>query len=86
MQEAGVIVNDATRINVDKPDDTDHCIIFPDDNLKIPLCLHGFFSYFHHFSPKLNEIDNLEVVFLTPDSAHWNQNSFHFDENEESFF
>ena len=83
IREAGVVVNKNDIIQVDKPDDTEHFIIFPDDNLKISLHLHGVFSYFHHRSPTLNEIDNLEVVFLTPDFAHWNPNSSHFADNEK---
>ena len=85
MREAGIIVNDTAKIHIHQPGEKDHAIIFPDDSLKIPLKLHGIFSYFDHRSPNLNEIDHLEVLFLTPDSSKWNPNSSHFAENEESY-
>ena len=85
MREAGLIVNETAKIHVDHPDESHHSIYCPTDSLRIPLCLHGIFSFFNHRTPLLSEINNLDVIFLTPDASHWNPNSDHFAKNEDSF-
>ena len=85
MREAGITVNETAKIHVDKPDESHHSLYFPNDSLRIPLSLHGIFSYFNHRKPHLPEIDNLDVIFLTPDAAQWNPNSDHFSKNENSY-
>ena len=45
MREAGVTVNDTAKIHFNKPDNDHHCLIFPNEFLRIPLSLHGVFSF-----------------------------------------
>lgn len=47
MREAGLQVNVTPKIHVNDPNEHHHAIVFPDDNLAIPLCLNGTFSFFH---------------------------------------
>ena len=44
MQEAGIRVNDTPKIQVHDPTEEDHSLIFPSDNVRIPLSLWGVFS------------------------------------------
>ena len=45
MREAGINVNDTSKIHVKNPGKSDHSIDFPETNFRIPLSLHGTFSY-----------------------------------------
>ena len=56
MREAGVVVNDVPKIHCDPPRNDDHCIIFKDANLRIPLKLDGVFSYFESTTPTQQEL------------------------------
>ena len=51
LREAGIEVNDALKIQVDNPTEKDHSIYFKNGNLRIPLNLHGIFSYFRTKRP-----------------------------------
>ena len=67
MREAGVIVKDTPKIHIDMPTKEDHFIYFKDEDLRIPLSLHGIFSYFPSRSPTTKDISNgVEVLHLTP--------------------
>ena len=85
LREAGLRVNDCAKQHAHPHATNDHhSIFFPDEELRIHLKLNGIFSYFHHRAPHLEEIDNLKVLFLTPDSASWDPHSTHFEERESS--
>ena len=84
MREAGVKVNDVPKIYISDPDNDDHSIVFPDEGVRIPLKLDGIFSYFNTRKPSLEEIDNCDKIFITPDGDIWNPYSKHFSENEDS--
>ena len=84
MREAGLQVNETPKIHVPDATSSDHAIIFPDDDLKIPLLLKGTFSYFETRKPDLNEINNSDPIYITPDSDNWDPYSEHFSQNEAS--
>ena len=46
MREKGIIVNECAKIHCGDPTREDHAIIFKGYDLRIPLQLHGIFSYF----------------------------------------
>ena len=50
LREAGIQINDVPKIHVTSPSEEHHAIIFQETNFRIPLTLHGKFSYF----PMLN--------------------------------
>ena len=84
LREANIQVNDCAKIHATKATEQHHSILFTADNLRIPLRLQGTFSYFHHRLPLLEEIDTLQVLFLTPDSASWDPHSVHYSLDEDS--
>lgn len=83
--EEGIHVNECPKIHSENPPVEDHSIYFKDKDLKIPLKLKGVFSYFNHQVPRYEEIDMLEVIFLTPDSTSWDPHSDHYANEEEAF-
>ena len=86
LREAGVIVNECAKMHaIPHATEEHHSIFFPEENLRIPLSLHGIFSYFPHRAPHLEEIEDLQVLFLTPDSSTWDPHSPHFNEQESQF-
>lgn len=64
MREAGLIVNDVPKIHFQDSQSTDHAIIFPDDDLRIPLLLSGTFSYFKSCKPIGEDIDDCDPLFF----------------------
>ena len=84
MRHGGVTVNDKAKIHCVDPSEQDHCIIFPECELKIPLQLFGIFSYFHSRLPTVTELHECDKVFITPDSNDWNPNCLSFENNERS--
>jgi len=72
MRAGGVIVNDTPKINCVEPTVDDHCISFPNHDLKIPMQLWGIFSYFHSRIPTAEEIEGCDKTFITPYSTAWN--------------
>ena len=82
LREANLKVNECPKIHADCPTVEHHSIYFPEADLRIPLKLNGTFSFFHHRVPTYEEVDNLDVLFLTPDSSSWNPHSTHYAEEE----
>ena len=71
MREAGIKVNDTPKIHVENPGLSDHSIESPEINLRIPLSLHGIFSYLPTTKPTPQMLEDCEDVYvLTP--SRWN--------------
>ena len=85
MQEGGLIVNDRAKIHSSDPSEDDHCILFPNHDLRIPLKLNGIFSFFSTRKPLPTELDLCDKIFITPDLADWNPYCESFEKNESSF-
>ena len=43
LRQRGITVNDTAKIHCSDPSTDDHCIIFPENELRIPLKLNGIF-------------------------------------------
>ena len=84
MRAGNVIVNDIPKIQVHHPTKDDHCILFEDSDLRIPLQLIGTFSYFHTRAPTMEELHRCDKVFITPDAEDWNPHCTSFSRNEAS--
>ena len=83
MREAGIQVNDTPKIHCTDPTVEDHSIYFERHDLRIPLSLHGIFSYFDTYLPTSEEVETIErVIQLTPD--RWNPHSDVYSQNEAS--
>ena len=84
MRAGGVTVNDVPKIHCPDPSTDDHCLIFKDSDLRIPLQLTGVFSYFHSRMPHTDELHNCNKLFITPDASDWNPHCSSFAKNERA--
>ena len=84
MRAGGVIVNKKPKVQCIYPGVNDYCILFPDADVKIHLQLHGIFSCFDTRIPLIDELDNCNKMFISPDSRDWNPNCTSFAENEKA--
>ena len=85
IREAGININEVPRIHVTSPTEEHHAITFQETNfrIRIPLSLHGTFSYFPTSKPSIQELEEPEDVYvLTP--TIWNLHSDANVINEES--
>jgi hypothetical protein len=84
MREAGLIVNDVPKIQVNNPTEDHHSIVFPEGEFRIPLSLWGVFSYFPSSAPTRAQMEECENVYrLTPD-GEWNPNTNVYSMNKEN--
>jgi hypothetical protein len=82
-REAGVIVKDTPKIQLDYPSEEDHAITFPETGFRIPLSLWGVSSYFPTTKPPKDDlIEPDEVYMLTP--TRWNPHTDAYAKNEEA--
>ena len=85
LREAGININEVPKIHVTSPTEEHHAITFQETNFRIPLSLHGTFSYFPTIKPSIQELEEPEDVYvLTP--TIWNPHSDVYVINQESMF
>jgi hypothetical protein len=84
MREAGIIVNDTPKIQINDPTVDDHTIIFEETLFRIPLSLWGVFSYFPTSAPTTNQVDACDDVYLLTPNGAWNPHSDAYARNEEN--
>ena len=83
LREAGITINEVPKIHVTSPTEEHYAITFQETNSRIPLSLHGTFSYFPTSKPSIKELEEPEDVYvLTP--TIWNPHSDAYVINEES--
>ena len=83
LREAGITINEVPKIHATSPTEEHHAITFQETNFRIPLSLHGTFSYFPTSKPSIQELEEPEDVYvLTP--TIWNPHSDAYVINEES--
>ena len=83
LREGGIHINEVPKIHVTSPTEEHHAITFQETNIRIPLSLHGTFSYFPTSKPNTQELEEPEDVYiLTP--TIWNPHSDAYVINEES--
>ena len=84
IREAGVILNDTPKIHVKDPTADDHALIFPSDDFRIPLKLHGIFSYFNTRAPTDQEVRECENVHLLTPENRWDPHDPAYSHNEDA--
>ena len=87
LRESGLILQDIPNIHCDKPTVEDHLIYDYVTKLRITLKLDGIFSYFPTRALTLQEMENcdqIEYVFLSPDAETWDPYTQTYALNEES--
>ena len=88
LREAGFIVNDVPRIHCHDITKDSHSIIRNDGKLRIPLRLHGVFSYFPTFRPDDDHYhtgSSSEHYLMTPTGSDWNPNTTTYREAENYY-
>ena len=81
MRETGIIVRKIPKIHGYDPSVVDHAITFNETGFRIPLSLFGIFSYFPTTKPTINDLNEIEDVYvLSPPS--WNPHNPSYAESE----
>ena len=81
LREAGLQVNERTKIHTEDPTADDHSIIFPTMGFRIPLQLFGIFSYFSMTKPTEDDmLAGHDMYVMTPEK--WNPHSDAYEQNE----
>jgi len=84
-QLQGVGINECPRIlEGDAVSDHSHSILFPNDELKIPLCLNGIVSYFSSRRPTKAEFNQCHHLELTAAEPEWNPHNGDYSKGEAS--
>ena len=66
------------------PSVDDHAIVFNETGFRMPMSLHGIFSYFPTSKPSVEDMTDLgEVYLLSPPS--WDPHNEAYAKNEETF-
>ena len=87
LREAGLVVNETAKIHCDNPSVENHSIFDEESGLRIPLSLNGIFSVFQTRAPsekEIEEIENYQTIFITPDSNVWDPYNESYRINEDS--
>ena len=90
MRENGIIINECAKIHCEDPTPEDHAIIFKGYDLRIPLQLHGIFSYFVTRKPDVESVVdadeplNCATEIYTLTLTRWNPHTDPYALNEES--
>ena len=82
--EAGIEVNDTPKIQVKYPTIHDHSIYFPSSDVIITLSLNGILSYFPCRTPTIIDLDESDVLAITPDGHSWDPHCSAYADNEEN--
>ncbi len=82
MRSSGVIVDDVP-VHLSHDNSSTHSIIFPDEDMSIPLKLNGCFSYIPTRTPTSDEIESCRWLTLTSD-APWDPNKIPFSDYEDA--
>ena len=70
MRACGTIVNDTAKIHCANPTINNHCILFKNSDLKIPLQLLGTFLYFYARLPIIKELHYCDKIFIISDTSN----------------
>lgn len=85
MRLNGLIVDECPKFLSKNPTIENHSIFFPDNDIRIPLKLHGITSYIDTRKPTMHEVDSLPTVLrLSPDTDSWNPHDTAFSEQEDA--
>ena len=64
IKEAGIVINDTPKIQVNDLSVEDHSIYSPEEKFRIPLSLWGVFSYFPTSKSNVETLIACDEVFL----------------------
>ena len=78
-------MNDTAKTRVANSTVEVHYVFFPKTKIRIPLYLHGVFSYFPTRNTTIKDLLKGEKVIITQEGSTWNPHSEHFGLNEDSY-
>ena len=86
MREAGLEVDEQTKIHTPQPSKENNSVYCKDINLRIPLKIEGIFLVFE--TRRLNATEIAEageygIVFISPDAYYWNPNCENWGDQED---
>ena len=85
MRMAGLEINECPKFLAKRPTLEHHSIYFPDEELRIPLKIHGIISYLPVRSPSEDELTSLSTMLeLTPQSSAWDPHDETYQVQEDS--
>ena len=84
LREAGLEVNDTPKIQVKDPTIHDNSIYFPSSDVRITLSLNGIFSYFPCLTPTRIDINESDLLAMTPDGHSWDPHCSAYADYEEN--
>ena len=84
MRLAGIVVDECPKFLSKTPTLDNHCIFFEEDNLRIPLCLHGITSYIPVRTPSTDEIETLPSLEVTPAASFWDPHDTKYQDQEDA--
>ena len=84
VREAGLVVEDLPKVQSLNPTKHHHSMHFSDENLRIPLRLHGIFSYFPSKKPLVSVLNDYcnKMLFLA--TGNVNQHIKIYSENQRA--
>ena len=82
LREAGLEFNDNPKIQVKDPTIHDHSIYFPSSDVRITLSLNDILSYFPFQASTRIELDESDVLAMTPDGHSWDPHCSEYSDNE----
>ena len=84
MRLAGLEVNECAKFLAKKPNISHHSVYFPEERRRILLSLTGITSYIPSRSPTGHELDELDILELTPQVEQWDPHSHSYRDQEDS--
>ena len=88
LREAVLVLNDTPKIHCNIPSAEYHSLFDEETGLRITFTLDGTFSVFKSRSltnEEINNVEDFDTVFLTPDSNKWDPYDKSYNHNEDSF-
>jgi hypothetical protein len=64
LRQAGIKLNDTSKIQVDAPTVEEHSIMFPETGFQIPLLPWGTFSYFSTCKPTATTMQESDEIYM----------------------
>ena len=84
MRLAGLEVNECDKFLAKKPNISHHSVYFTEERRRILLSLTGITSYIPSRSPTGHELDELDILELTPQVEQWDPHSHSYRDQEDS--
>ena len=83
LREAGIEVDTTAKLHCKNPSIANHSMYFTEDDLRVHFNITGIVSYFMSRKPTPEEINELPVLYLTPDNQSWDPYDVKYEREED---